>query len=148
MNWRKNFYELRVLCNCSCMGVYTLQEISRKNYHGALGASPRRCYHNPWGMFLVARTCPCINKFITHRNHKMNERWLRRWQTVLKRSTSNSLRQRPIQVPGHYVRNGGKPWDKQRWTAHLNRLVSNLLQQCFVQEPRHHFYACTDVLRA
>ena len=71
------------------MGVYVLWEISRKNCDSTLGA----------------RTHPCINKFITGGNRKM-ERWPGRWRTVLKHSTSNSPQQCRVQEPVHYVCDG------------------------------------------
>ena len=54
------------------MGVWVPREISRRNYDSARGAKPRGCYHNFWGIFLVVRTCPYINEFITWGNFKMN----------------------------------------------------------------------------
>ena len=57
------------------MGVYTLREISRRNYDSDWGAKPQGHNHNSWGIFLVVRTCPYINEFITWGNHKMNADW-------------------------------------------------------------------------
>ena len=54
------------------MGVYVLWEISRRNYDSAQGALPLGRYHNSWGIFLIARTCPYINEFITRGNRKIN----------------------------------------------------------------------------
>ena len=54
------------------MGVYALREVSRRNYDSAQGAKPQERYHNSWGIFLVARTYPCTNEFITRITRKMN----------------------------------------------------------------------------
>ena len=123
------------------MGVYELQEISRSNYDSAQGVKPPGCYHNFWGIFLVVRTSPCINEFITQGNHKMNaDRDADGlFSSALPRTCSNSALSRSVSTTYKM----GKPWDKCRRTAHLNRLVSNSLQQHPVQEPHHHFYACT-----
>ena len=111
------------------MGVDTLREISLRNHDSAWGAnSPRGRYNNSWGMFLVPRTCPHINEFITQGNCKMNA-------DGLFSSLSTMYEMGKLHV-----------WDKRQRTAHLNWLVSNSLQQRPVNEPRCHFYACTNVL--
>ena len=96
-------------------------------------------------VFLIARTCPLINKFITRGNRKMNADRdvdglflsalpLTRSANPLSRSLSTTYEK-------------GKPWDKCQQTAHLNHVVSNSLQQRPVEEPGHHFYACTNMLQ-
>ena len=46
------------------MGMYSLWEISLRNYDSALGALPFRHYHNSFVIFPVARTSPCINNYV------------------------------------------------------------------------------------
>ena len=128
------------------MGVYALGERSRRNYDTARGAKPRGRYHNSWGIFLLARTCPCINEFITRGSRKMNaDRDADGlFSSALPLTRSDSALSRSLFTTYEM----GKPWDKRRRTVHLNRLVSNSLQQLPFQEPRYHFYAGTNLLRA
>ena len=100
------------------MGVYTLREISRRNYDSARGASPLGRYHNSWGIFLVARTCPHINEFITQGNRKMNaDRDADRlFSSALPLTRSNSALSRSLSTTYEM----GKPWDKRRRTVHLH----------------------------
>ena len=123
------------------MGVYALWEISRRNYDSPRGAKPLKCYHNSWGIFLAACTCPYINEFITRGNRKINaDRDADGlFSTAPPLTGSDSALSRSL--PTMYEI--GKPWDKRWQTAHLNHLVSNLHQQRPVQEPRRHFYTCT-----
>ena len=96
--------------------MYSLREISRRNYDSALGALPWGRYHNSWGVFLVVHTCPCINRFITRGNRKMNTDrdadglfssalFLTRSDSAMSRSLSTTYEM-------------GKPWDKHQRTAH------------------------------
>ena len=97
------------------MGMYALQEISRRNYDSARE------------IFLIARTCPCINKFITRGNRKMNvdQDGDELFSSALPLTRSDSALYRSLSTTYEM----GKPWDKHGRTAHLNRLVSNFLQQ-------------------
>ena len=103
------------------------------NYDRAWGAKPWGHYHNSLWIFLVARTCPYINTFITQRNSKMNpDRDADGlFSSALPLTCSDSSLSSSLST----MYEKGKPRDKRWWTAHLNLLVSNSLQQHPVQEP-------------
>ena len=114
-------------------GVYTLWEVSRRNNDSSQGANPLRRYHNSWGIFPIARTCPYINKFIIRGNCKINTDRdadglfsnllsLTRYNRALSRNLSTTYEM-------------GKPRNKCWQTAYLNHLASTLA-------------ACTNMLQA
>ena len=127
------------------MGVYALREISRRNYDSAWRVKPWGHCHNSWGIFLIDRKCPYINKFITWGSCKMNtdRDTDGLFSSALPLTCSDSALSRSLYTTYEM----GKPWDERRQTAHLNHLVFISLQQRPVREPCHHLYACTNVLR-
>ena len=84
-------------------------------YHEGIMIAPE-CYHNSWGIFLVARTSPYINEFITQGNRKMNadRDGDEQFSSALPLTRSNRALSRSLFT----MYKMGKPWDKRQQTAH------------------------------